>query len=298
MDRLNLFPLRSGFSPKADEGPRVAAGVSRVITSLLAAAALTLGGLAVVLASPGVASAVQNNPTPNPTAPNISYEEDCTISLEPGNVAPFATALDGNTTVDNAAPTGATFGYTGTASTEIVGSFVAALYANSFGVNPLPLQWEETIGSTDGNATGTYAFSSPKLSVADGGGSVAKVTWADNSTTLTAVSGTFASAAVGDYVYSTSAGLPTGVQITAINGANATIGEPTTAAGSKKLVGYGANTSFYDAHLHRQRLHHGGNQRRDGRCGRHQRHRVRHRRVPHLRRCHRAGRQQLPPDRL
>ncbi len=222
----------------------MAVGVSRVITSLLAVVALTMGGLAVVLAASGVASAVENNPTPNPTAPNISYEEDCTISLEAGNVAPFATSLNGNTTVDNAAPTGATFGYTGTASTEIVGSFVAALYANSFGVNPLPLQWEETIGSTDGNATGSYAFTSPKLSVADGGGSVASVTWTKNSTTLTAVSGTFADAAVGDYVYSTANGLPTGVQITAINGANATIATATTAAGSKKLVGYGANTDF------------------------------------------------------
>ncbi len=244
MDRLSLFSFRRGLLSRADKEARGARGLSRVITSLVATVALVMVGMAVALASPGVASAVENNPTPNPTAPAISYEEDCTISLEAGNVAPFATALNGNTTVDNAAPTGATFGYTGTASTEIVGSFVAALYANSFGVNPLPLQWEETIGSTDGNATGSYAFTSPKLSVADGGGSVASVTWTKNSTTLTAVSGTFADAAVGDYVYSTAKGLPTGVQITAINGANATIGAATTAAGSKKLVGYGANTEF------------------------------------------------------
>ncbi len=247
MDRLNLLSFRRGLSSRAHKEPRGTGGLSRVIASLVATVALVMGGVAVALASPGVASAVENNPTPNPTAPAISYEEDCTISLEPGNVAPFATALNGDTTVDNAAPTGATFGYTGTASTEIVGSFVAALYANSFGVNPLPLQWDETIGSTDGNATGSYAFTSPTLSVADGGGSVASVTWTKNSTTLTAVSGTFANAKVGDYVYSTANGIPTGVQITAINGTNATIATATTAAGNKKLVGYGANTAFSTA---------------------------------------------------
>ena len=57
-----------------------------------------------------MATAVTNNPPPNPTAPAISYEEDCTTCLEAGEVAPFVTALDGDTTVDNAAPTGATFG--------------------------------------------------------------------------------------------------------------------------------------------------------------------------------------------
>ena len=146
--------------------------------------------------------------------------------------------------MDNAAPTGATFGYTGTASAVVVGSFIAGLYAKGFGANPLSLQWDETIASTDGNATGNYSFKSPVISEADGGGSVAKVTWAKNSTTLTAVSGTFADAAVGDYVYSSTAGLPTGVQITAISGANATIGAKTTAAATKVVVGYGLTTTY------------------------------------------------------
>jgi trimeric autotransporter adhesin len=245
MDRLSSFSFRRGLSSEATRGqPRGAGGVSRIVASLLAAVALTMGGVAVALASPGVASAVTNNPTPNPTAPAISYEEDCTTSLQAGEAAPYITALTGNTTVDNAAPTGATFGYTGTASAVVVGSFIAGLYAKGFGANPLSLQWDETIGSTDGNATGSYSFKSPTISEADGGGSVAKVTWAKNSTTLTAVSGTFADAAVGDYVYSSTAGLPTGVQITAINGANATIGAATTAAASKQLVGYGLTTTY------------------------------------------------------
>ena len=244
MDRLNLFSFRRGVTPKTDSGPGVGRRMSRILTSLLAVVALVLGGVAVALASPGVASAVVNNPTPNPTAPAISYEEDCTTTLQSGQAAPYITALTGNTTVDNAAPTGATFGYTGTASAVVVGSFIAGLYAKGFGVNPLSLQWDETIGSTDGNATGSYSFVSPTISEPDGGGSVAKVTWADNSTTLTAVTGTFAKAAVGDYVYSSTAGLPTGVQITAINGANATIGAETTAAATKVLVGYGVTTTY------------------------------------------------------
>ncbi|MGO8872105.1 MAG: fibronectin type III domain-containing protein, partial [Acidimicrobiales bacterium] len=219
----------------------------RIAGALGAACALTLGSASVIIGGAGSAVAVANNPPGNPTAPAISYEADCTSTLEAGKVAPYVTTLLGNTSVDSAAPTGATFGFSGTAGTTIVGAFVANIYALGLGTNPLKLQWTEAIGSTDGNATGSYTYNSPTLSQPDGGGTVAKVAWSSGSTTLT---GDFAGAAVGDAVASSTAGLAANATITAITGkTSATITPATTAAGSKATVGYGANTTFLDSTL-------------------------------------------------
>jgi hypothetical protein len=212
-----------------------------------------MGSAGVIIAMPGVASAINNNPPGNPTSPAISYEGDCTTALQAGTVAPFATTLDGNTSIDTGAPTGATFGFSGTATTTIVGAFVANLFTALGGLAASPtlgMQWTETIGSTDGNATGSYTYNSPTFTdVPDGGGTVKKVTWTNASTTLT---GNFSAAAVGDGLATADpVGIPQGATITAINTTkSATISEPTTAASTASTeVGYGANTTFTDPAL-------------------------------------------------
>ena len=220
---------------------------------------LTVGMLgAAILVAPGVANAVNNNPVSNPTRPAISYEADCVSIL--GQVTPFVTTIDGNTSVDDAAATGTTFGFSGTATTVIGGAFVANLYADSLGSNPLSLQWTEMIGSSDRHATGSYTFNTPTTTAADGGGETPPndtsdgthpfVTWAKASTTL---SGNFSAAKVGDTVASTQVGLAPTATITKITGTtSATIDVPTNAAAVKAnhaLVGWGTRTTFTDSKL-------------------------------------------------
>jgi hypothetical protein len=225
--------------------------LSRVIASLLATVALVMGGVAVVLsgataivlASPGTAAAVTDG--------QVSYEADCTTSFESGVVAPFATALDGDTSVDTADPTGATFGFSGTSSTELVGPFIANLFANGVGKNRLTLQWIEDIGPTDANSTGSYKYTSPVVSEPDGGGEVSGiVSWAKGATTLTIpATDSWGSLAVGDSVASTTAGLASTATVKTISGPDVTISAPTTAKASKVSVGFGVNTVFTDSTL-------------------------------------------------
>jgi hypothetical protein len=207
-------------------------------------------GIAGVIIAPGVADAVNNNPPGNPTSPSVSYEGDCTTSLQPGGVGPFTTSLDGNTSVDTAAPNGASFGFSGSASTTIDGTLVASLFTTlggALGSTTLTVNWTETIGSTDGNAVGSYTYNSPTITEPDGGGKVTGVTWANDSTRL---NGNFSAAAVGDAIMSESNGLPYGAIIKAIHGStSATISAPTTASATSVAVGYGATTLFTDTSL-------------------------------------------------
>ncbi len=227
---------------------------ARGIAAVGAAVALTLASAAVVVASPGIASAVNNNPPGNPTSPAISYEADCSTGLEAGVAAPFVTSLDGDTTVDDAAPTGATFGFSGTANTTIIGAFVANLFVALGGIaasTSLSVNWEDTIASTNvpANATGSYSYDSPVITEPDGGGTVKSVTWTNDSETLT---GNFSKAAVGDGVATEDAvGIPAGATITAITGkTSATISDFTTeASAAATTVGFGATTQFADPSL-------------------------------------------------
>ncbi len=207
----------------------------------------------VALAAPLPAGAVVNNPPGNPTAPAISYEVDCTTGFQAGADAPFVTTLQGNTTIDSAAPTGVKFGFSGTATTTIVGGFIANIYAEGLntGDGTSTLQWTETIGSTDGHATGKYTYNSPGITTPDGGGTTAGIVhWTNASKTLL---GDFTGAAVGDGIATVTPGIPQAATITAINGTtSATISVPTTAAAplsAAATVSWGANTVFSDTHV-------------------------------------------------
>jgi hypothetical protein len=224
-------------------GRGASGALGRTVGALAATGIVVLGMFGAIAAAPSIAGAT--------SAGAVTYEADCTTNFESGQVAPFVTSLDGNTTVDTAQATGAKFGFTGTASTVLIGPFIANLFANGVGSNPMSLQWDETLGSSDGTATGTYLFKSPTINEADGGGaSASNITWGSGSTTL---NGNFSKAAVGDSVASTQAGLAATAAITAINGTtSATINLPTTAAATKAdgaSVGWGVTTTFVDTKL-------------------------------------------------
>jgi len=221
-----------------------------VLGSLAGVSALAVASVGIALVAPSTADAVANNPANNPTAPAISYEVDCTTSFQGNVAAPFVTTLLGNTTVDSAAPTGVKFGFTGTAATTLVGGFVANIYENGLGSGSSTLQWTETIGSTDGHATGKYTLNTPTITAADGGGTTpGVVTWTSGSTTLTTTGGGFAGIAVGDGLASGTAGIPQAALVTAVasNNNSITISLPTTAAAPHSAgaaVSWGATTVF------------------------------------------------------
>ena len=219
----------------------------RAAASAAAGSLLVLAGVGAAIAAPGVAGAVNNNPAGNPTSPAVSYEADCTNALAGKQVAPIVTELDANTTVDTALPTGATFGLSGTASTVLSAAFVANLESNGVATNPLTLSWVETIGSTDGHATGSYSYTAPVISVANNGGTDLKSSWTSGSTTIL---GNFSKASVGDAVASGGAGFPANATITAITGkTSATISAPTTGAASAQAVGFASALTFSDPSL-------------------------------------------------
>ncbi len=214
------------------------------MSSVAAGSLLVLAGLGAAIVGPGVAGAVNNDPVGNPTSPAVSYEADCTNSLAGSQVAPFVTQLDANTTTDTAAPTGATFGLSGTATTTLSGAFVANLESNGVGSNPITLSWEENIGSTDGHATGSYEYTAPTISMPNAGSTATGVSWKSGSTTLT---GNFSKAAVGESVASGGAGFPTTATITSINGTtSAVISTATTKAATKATVGFASALVFSD----------------------------------------------------
>ncbi len=224
-----------------------------VLGSLAGVGALAVASVGIALVAPSTADAVPNNPANNPTAPAISYEVDCTTGFQTGVAAPFVTTLLGNTTINSAPPTGVKFGFTGTAATTIVGAFIANIYENGLGSGTSQLQWTETIGSTDGHATGSYVFNSKTISEPDGGGTTpGTVTWTKGSTTLTTTGGGFAGIAVGDGIASGQAGINQAATVATVasNNDSITISLPTTAAattGDGATLSWGATTVFSQA---------------------------------------------------
>lgn len=200
----------------------------------------TFGGL--LAFGGGTAGATNNTPAGNPTSPAVSYESDCTTTLSPGDVAPFISSTVINTTTDSATP-GTSFGVDGAVSETLLGNVIAGFEA-TFPVNltSLGLTVNETFGSTDGHASGTYAYTHTYTAVAPNGGKVKTVTYAEGVTTIP---GNFSAAAVGDAVAGD--GITSAAAITAVNGTTSiTISVPTTAAGSKKTIGWGGTMVFTD----------------------------------------------------
>ncbi|HZE16240.1 MAG TPA: hypothetical protein VE197_11320, partial [Mycobacterium sp.] len=210
---------------------------------------LLTGGVALtaVVGFAGPASAVNNNPAGNPTSPAVTYEADCTSSLQAGVAAPFVTATVINTTSDTVAPTGGTFGVAGSVTQELPGAVIAGLNA-ALGPPTLGLDVVQTFGSTDGNATGTYPYSKNFAPVTTPGGQVTGVNAASGATTL---SGDFTGVPAGAFLSSgLTTGIANGTVATAAGTATSiTISIPTTAALSAATVGWApqAGLSFTDS---------------------------------------------------
>jgi hypothetical protein len=192
---------------------RISAAAAAIATSLA-----TLVGLVGFTGAPAFAG----------TNANTSYEFDCTTSLSAGQVAPFIVTANLNAAPDPSFPSGATFGASGALSFTLSGGFIAGFAANGVllpGGVGLTVH-DLALSSTDGTATGSYAYNQTFAKVVPGS-STLSATWASASTTL---SGAFAAGDVGKGVTG-GTGLPSGATIVAVNpGVSATINAPTTAA--------------------------------------------------------------------
>jgi hypothetical protein len=211
-----------------------------------------LGSAVVLMAGPAPAA---TNATGPPPAGDVFYEADCTTGLAAGLVAPFLLGVNANASPDNMASTGATFGATGQVDSVIIGPVIAGLaQAGVIGTSIGP-STAFTIGSTDGTATGSFAYSHTFPTVPAGtpgsaGRQVAGATWTSGSTTI--MSPNFVAADVGYFVAGPSgAGINPQSMITAVTpGVSATINTPTTAAeATASNVGVGMTEIYSDSTL-------------------------------------------------
>ncbi|MGH2448190.1 MAG: hypothetical protein ACRDFS_06255, partial [Chloroflexota bacterium] len=226
---------------------------------ILGASALVVGvftGFAAVGGTAGAVSGSTTGSTNNPGNPAVSYESDCTSSLEAGDVAPFVTTANIDTTsgTNFVLPQGATFGAAGALSQTVIGPVIAGL-TNGLGgaglkYGTIGLNVGMTVGATAANSSGSYAYAKDFAAVPTPGG-LTSATYTSGSLTLT---GNFAAAdaetgavpAVGDYVAGT--GIKSGTTITAITGTtSATISAATTSAEATAYkVGFGSASGLTD----------------------------------------------------
>jgi hypothetical protein len=174
--------------------------------------------------------------------------------LAAGNVAPFVQGLAIDAQPDPLSPTGASFGASGTATSTIIGPVLAgleqALAPTMIGAAPT-----ETIGSTDGTATGSFTYTHTFANVPALGRQITGVSWASGATTLTASAVLFQAGDVGKFVAGPAAVAPETSSpinpqstITAVagDGLSATISIATTAARTNVAIGTGENMTFAD----------------------------------------------------
>jgi hypothetical protein len=219
----------------------------------VAAFLATLAGLIGVSAVP--AFAVSNGTT--------TYEADCVgQGAAAGQTAPFIEGLTVNTTADTLSPTGDTFGVSGAASMTLIGPVIAGVnqFVNtaSTGLGGAVI---ETIGSTDGTATGSFTYNhtfpnqpTPGRRI-PGSGSVGSVSYDAGTPTLRTIAAfPFVPADVGSFVAGPSAGVPAtptidaNSVITAVapDGLSATISLNALQSATNVFIGTGQNTTLVD----------------------------------------------------
>jgi large repetitive protein len=174
-----------------------------------------------------------------------TYEADCTSSLAGSEAAPFIEGLDVTATPDPSVASGGSFGATGTATQTVIGPVVAGL-EQALAVTSIGATTTETIGSTDGSATGSYTYTNTFASVPALGRQITAVTWASDSTTLTAAAGTFLSSDVGAFVSGSGINAESTIVSVSTDGSTATLSLATTAAGTSATIGTGMNMTFSD----------------------------------------------------
>ena len=176
------------------------------------AALLTSFGVvgAMLVALVGVTAGSAFTTSAGPTA----YEYDCSLQLQGDVVAPFMVIVNGNTNVDSAFPTSATFAASGTVTTNLSGGFIAGLAANNFTSGSLDI--DVTINAV--NLLGLLSRGRPAPAAAWDARQIGGVTWASGSNVL---NGNFLATDAGHFV---SGGLiatiPAGAVITAVTPAS------------------------------------------------------------------------------
>jgi hypothetical protein len=208
----------------------------RRATALVTVLATAAGLLAFVLAAP---------PASAGTNPNTTYEFDCTTSLGASTaVSPFLVTANLNASPDPSFPTGATFGATGALSVTVQGPQLSAFAGNglliggqiAMSVNGLQ------ISSTDGTATGSYAYNHNFPAQAPNTRNAGAVSWSAGATTLT---GGFIASDIGGGL--TGTGFQNGTTIINVSGGVATLSMATTAASSSAGLLVYLATTYTDA---------------------------------------------------
>jgi putative Ig domain-containing protein len=223
----------------------------------VAAFLATLAGL--LGASIGTSIAPAGAETNGPT----TYEVDCSsppASLAGGATAPFVMGLNVNTSPTGPQPAGTPFSVSGTATETLIGPVIAGAYqainlALTGGLNASVSS--ETVGTTDGTATGSFTYSHNFGTLPAPGAQRTNVSWVAGSTTLTAPVGTFMASDVGTptnpmFVAGPGASAGDGIDpnstvvSVAADGSSITISTATLAAQTGVNVGLGQSLTFAD----------------------------------------------------
>jgi hypothetical protein len=175
-----------------------------------------------------------------------------------GEVAPFVTAVGIDTTVSAAAANSVSFDVNGTVAQNLSGAIMAGLEASPLGpFSSIGFSVDQTYGSVDGNATGTYHYQHTFAPAAISGGQVT-ANYNGGASGTSTINGDFSGAQVGDFV-SAFTGIsgpqdpnfpPAPNVILAINGtASATISGTIPAGDSQAsiVIGYAGNAQFVDS---------------------------------------------------
>jgi hypothetical protein len=166
--------------------------------------------------------------------------------LAGSEAAPFIEGLNVTATPDPSPATGGSFGASGTATETVIGPVVAGL-EQALAPTAIGATINETVGSTDGTATGSFAYKHTFPSVTALGRQIAGVTWTSGSTTLTGAAGTFNSGDVNAFVAGTGINPQSTIASVSTDGSSATLSLATTAAGTSATIGTGMNMTFSDS---------------------------------------------------
>jgi hypothetical protein len=171
--------------------------------------------------------------------------------LAAGRVAPFILGLDVNTNVPDPSPSGTSFGVSGTATETLIGPIIAGAYqqVDLALTGGLGASVNETIGTTDGSATGSFNYVHTFPAQAAPGRQIPGVSWVAGTPSLTAALGTFTAGDVGSFVAGpANSGLDPNTTITAVSGTgdSATISIAPTASATGAQIGLGQNLTFAD----------------------------------------------------
>ena len=221
--------------------------LARAAGAALLGAGVMAGAIGVGVGDAGAAG----SPTsPHVNAPLVapattSYESDCTATIFGSAAsASFITSAAVTPSVSTAPATGTAFGVAGTVDQTIWGTFLAS-FEKTFPttITDLGLKVTETFGSTDGGATGTYAYTHTFAGEPVSGGKLTTaVSWGTGATTIGGAG--VAAIPVGDFVAGT--GIPGNTTVTAVTATTttATISAATTAAATTVTIGYAASLVF------------------------------------------------------